>query len=219
MLDQVPLNQIVCGCRQDKPGYCFELFRRVFDQRDQEAANELYEQYKRLVFNWVYKNLNGYGLSEQDVEDIASEATMKFFKNMRKSVPLASRYEHIAQLLGYWRTCVRTTVIDFQRKKIRQKRLIERWSQKILTDRFSRVSSEDNIEREELRQKIQELLNKHLSDEERDLLELKFIEELKRGKIAKCFPDQFTLKTQDKIWDRTRKRLRKLFKIYLRDYH
>jgi RNA polymerase sigma factor (sigma-70 family) len=219
MLDQVPLNQIVCGCQQKKPGYCFELFRRVFDERDQEAANELYEQYKRLVFNWVYKNLKGYRLPEQDVEDIASQATMKFFDQMMRSVPLASRYEDMAQLLGYWRTCVRSTVIDFQRKKMRQERLIERWSDKILTDVFLRASAEEKIQREEFSLRVRELLNQHLTKQEKRYLELKIVEGLKRREIAERFPEQFPLKIQDKIWDRIRKRLRKLFKIYLRDYH
>ncbi len=217
MLNHLPLNEIIDGCKQNKPGYCFELFRRVFDEKNQEAASVLYEQYNSLVFDWVFKSLKGYRVSEQDAEDLASQANLKFFKHMMKDVPLDSRYEHIAQLLAYWRTCVRTTVIDFLRKKRREDQIMERLAQGLLTEESSGLSLGVDIEQEECRQKIRELLNKHVSDEERELLRLKFEEGLTPREIEELYPDKYPVKKQYKIWDRVKKRLRKIFKIYLEE--
>lgn len=216
---QLPLDQIIGGCEQQKDGYCLELLCCAFDQKNQLAMTAVYHQYHKLVFDWVYKSSasSPYPLAQEDIEDIAMKAITKFFRHLER-VDVRSTYKHIAQALGYCRKCVKTTVIDVLRAKARQAQVLERVIKSVSMTVFSDPSPSEALERQEQRQKIQELLKKHLSEQERLYLKLKFADGLKRREFPERFPEQFpSVKTVDRVWDRTKKALKKLFEIYLPD--
>jgi DNA-directed RNA polymerase specialized sigma24 family protein len=118
---QLPLDEIIRGCQQQKDGYCLELLCRAFDDKNQVAVTALYHQYHKLLFDWVHRCSAScpYPLDQEDVEDIAIKAMTKFFKHLDR-VDVSSTYKHIAPALGYCRQSVKTTVIDFMRAKKRQ---------------------------------------------------------------------------------------------------
>lgn len=216
MLTDLPLNEIVDGCKQKIEERCFELFRRAFDEKNEEAKTAIYQQYRKLIFDWAHKGLASYPQTEQDVEDITSQATIKFFRHLNR-VSVAECYEHVAQMLGYWKKCVKTTTIDFTRKAIRAQRNKDEWIDQVLQRKISSPSPEKRMVQEQLHQQIQELVEKHLDETERLYLKLKFEYGLKPNQMVEMHPETFPNPREVyKIWDRVKKRLRQLFKLYLK---
>lgn len=216
MLTDLSLKEIIDGCQQKIENQCFELFRRAFDEKNEQAKTAVYYQYRRLVFDWAHKALAGYPLTEQDVEDITSQAMVKFFRHLTR-VSVADRYEHVAQILGYCKKCVKTSAIDFTRKAMRAKRNKEEWIDKVLERKASFPSPEKEVEREQLRQEIRAFANKHLDETEKLYIELKFEHGLTPRQMVEMYPKEFpNAREVYKIWDRVKKRLRPLFKIYLK---
>jgi RNA polymerase sigma factor (sigma-70 family) len=188
------------------------LFRRAFDEGDKEAQNAVYKHYKKLMFDWVYKNSAAYALTEQDIEDIASEAMIKFFKGLKQKKDFLKKYKHIAQILAYGKRCAKSAVIDLIRKKARQKRNQEEWLKEVFE--LSSPSPEEEVQHSELRQQVQELVKKHVTDpQEMRYIELKFVYGLSPKEIVKRFGHEFAEpRILYRLDDRIKKRLKPLFK-------
>lgn len=213
MLNDLPLNEIIDGCRQQKPRYCFELFGRAFDENNGEAETAVYNQYKELVFNWIYRALVSNPFTKQDVEDIASQAWFKFIKHLKR-VSIADCYNHVAQLLTYLKRCVKTTTLDFFDDKKRKKNIEDELIKNNLTEN-SLKKQNDETERQHLAAQIREIVEKHVKDPEELLyIKLRFGYDMKPRQMVDDghFPDS---RTVYKIWDRLRKRLKPVFSIYL----
>lgn len=216
MLNNLLLNEIVHGCQQRQEDKCFELFVRAFDEKNEEAKTAVYHQYRKLVFDWVHKALASYPLTEQDVEDIASQAMVKFFRHLSR-VSVADRYDHVAQILGYCKKCVKTSAIDFTRKAMRAKRNQDEWIDKVLERRVTFPSPEKGVQQQQLRQQISVFVNKHLDETEALYIKLKFEHGLTPRQMVERYPEIFqNSRKVYKIWDRVKKRLRPLFKLYLK---
>ena len=97
------------------PAYCYELFRRAIEDRDDAAWAAIEQQYKRLILSWVLNRSPG--MDSEDAEAAAQDALSKFWRTLaRRSEPIAERFDHVGGLLGYLKQCAVTSLIDRQRQ-------------------------------------------------------------------------------------------------------
>src|SRR6478609_700571 len=91
---------------------CYDLFRRAIEQRDADAWADIGRHYRGLLAAWAAQS-SARGLSVEQPEDIADQAFARAWAAL--SSAQFSAFPHIASLMAYLRTCVRTTVVDHAR--------------------------------------------------------------------------------------------------------
>lgn len=131
-LARLRLEAVITGCREeqqrarrDELGYCFELFRRALEERDQTAWGAIDAQYRRLLLDWVYAARGAE--TPEEAEDTAREALARFWRTLAgKEGPVGARFPHIGALLKYLQQCVVSTVLDARRRDQQRARLAER---------------------------------------------------------------------------------------------
>jgi DNA-directed RNA polymerase specialized sigma24 family protein len=112
--------------RQDEKGYCFELFRRAFEGKDEAAWEAVQHQCYPLVTGWV-RLTSCHALTEHEVEDLSQEAFTRFWRTLNKRGGLwREQFVHIGGVLKYLKQCTLTAVLDFYRRQQREARLQER---------------------------------------------------------------------------------------------
>jgi DNA-directed RNA polymerase specialized sigma24 family protein len=94
------------------PGFCLELFRRAFKERDQEAWEAVCAQYQPLVLGWV-KGYSGFAATNEDADYFVNGAFGKIFISITPTK--FDGFPSLAALLNYLRACTITTVIDYNR--------------------------------------------------------------------------------------------------------
>jgi hypothetical protein len=100
---------------QDIDGsYCFELFRRCLEKRDQYAWEQVYTLFEPQVARWVRSHHLFYD-SGEEVSYFVNRALEKIWS----AIPPEkfSRFENLKQLLRYLKMCVGSSIIDFYRKQ------------------------------------------------------------------------------------------------------
>lgn len=129
-MHHLSLAQIIQQCqqestqtRQQEAGYCFELFRRAFEQLDTAAWEAIQQQYRRLLLNWVHTSSQG-ALSSEELEDIGQDTWLRFWRTLsRHTQPFSQRFPHIGAALNYLNQCAISAFLDYERKLQRQKQL------------------------------------------------------------------------------------------------
>lgn len=120
------LEEVVrsCVCESERyfrgqandPGFCFELFRRAFVQRDQLAWEHLYRTYRPLVAKWI----NCHPAFEESGEELDYFANRTFDKIWCSITPAKfSNFIELSALLGYLKMCVGSVILDHIRNKER----------------------------------------------------------------------------------------------------
>lgn len=136
-------------------------------QGDREAYGKIYEIYLPRVFRFVYY-LTG---KKEQSEDICQEAFLKGWK------ALASFNQSKGTIQAFLFKIARNLVIDWHRKK----------KESLLSPGFDVASGEEldkEIEIKEREEKVKKLLET-LEKEERQILILRFFEELTTAEVAK----------------------------------
>jgi DNA-directed RNA polymerase specialized sigma24 family protein len=109
---------------QDIDGsYCFELFRRCLEKRDQYAWEQVYALFEPQVARWVRSHRLFYD-SGEEVSYFVNRALEKIWT----AIPAEkfSRFENLKQLLRYLKMCVGSSIIDFYRKQEQTRLSIEK---------------------------------------------------------------------------------------------
>jgi DNA-directed RNA polymerase specialized sigma24 family protein len=92
---------------------CYELFRQAILERDADAWAAINERFRPLLVSWARRyGASIYGIECTDIADLAfARAWAAFAPERFTSFPTLPR------LLGYLRTCVVTTIIDYTRQQ------------------------------------------------------------------------------------------------------
>ena len=137
---------------------------------------KIYSDFSRKIYNYVYSRL----LQREAAEDVTSEVFIKVIQNL-------PRYDSSKAMISTWiGTIARNTVNDYVKKASFQR--------ESLTDEFSEQTGEsqhtphDNPHdkpslKDPSNEKLYNILI-HLSDEERDFLELRYELNLKNQEVA-----------------------------------
>ncbi len=193
------LEQLIQRCqqeatqnRQQEAGYCFELFRRAFEQLDTAAWEAIQQQYRRLLLNWIHTSSQR-TLSPEELEDIGQDAWLRFWRTLsRHTQPFSQRFPHIGATLNYLSQCAISAVLDHERKLQRQKQL-----HTLLTTEQERGEQtwddeEETAEKTERIQMIREWITQEVKDpQEKLLLLLAYEHNLSPTAIASHYPTHF----------------------------
>lgn len=93
--------------------YCFELFRRAFAERSEEAYTLLYQTYLNLIYHWVYRHPYFPSL-DMPADYYVADCMGHFFLTMRGNF---ERFQSVPAILRYWQKCVNTILLNEARKK------------------------------------------------------------------------------------------------------
>lgn len=146
------------------------LLYQLVTRKDAEAFGELYDFYAPRIYRFVYFKVS----SVTDAEDITAEVFLKTWEHINSGKEI----KHFAGLLY---RMARNKVIDFYRhKNIRKEDSLDEIILKKLSD------SGDAIKKIEASSETQEILKnlQFLKDEYREVITLRFIDELSFGEIA-----------------------------------
>ena len=91
--------------------YCFELFRRAIEEKNQKSWEILYMQYKMLVLQWVHRIT----LPEHiEIEDVVQQIFLEF--NRAYTADKLAKAEGLASILAYLKSCAISTSQHIRRK-------------------------------------------------------------------------------------------------------
>ncbi len=94
--------------------FCYELFRRAFDDRNNEALASVYQVYFAFVMSWVHRH-PAFDSGRMVDEHVVSDSMSQFIYNMRQK-PL-SDFPSISAIMTYLKKCVHSAVIAERRQQ------------------------------------------------------------------------------------------------------
>jgi hypothetical protein len=217
-LRDVPLDDVIQGCRIEsgrprgqEQGYCFELFRRAVEERQQDAWCALDKQYHNLVLRWLADG--SAELTRQQVEEIAPETWSKFWRAQANAdTPLSERFAHVGAVLKYLRQCTFSVVREYERRLWRRERIRQRLEvEGKITSTLSEEELLARIEREQLLQQVRQWVHTHVTDpQELRVLSLSYEHGLTPAEIADSYPQEFSnAQTVRRLKERVLKRARR----------
>ena len=219
-LRRMPLPALVAGCQQEsfegrdqERGYCFELFRRALQEKDEIAWEAVEEQYFALVSLWCYETLSE-ELAAEEVDLFARGALVRFWQTLSiREETLENQFSHIGAILKYLRHCAQTVVHDHNREQRRRERIQRRFyrTSSGLDPRALENTIFDDIEQSHLIQKVARWINVYVEDErERLVFELSYGEGLTPRHIAALHENHFeNVAEVHQIKERVMRRLRR----------
>ncbi|MBN2532884.1 MAG: hypothetical protein JXB88_08335 [Spirochaetales bacterium] len=93
--------------------YCYELFRRCFEDDCDTALSAIYSVYKPHVWHWVKNHKYFYEIDAIE-EEIVIDSMSHFIFAVRRH-PF-SHFPSVGALLAYWRICVNSIIMTQWRK-------------------------------------------------------------------------------------------------------
>lgn len=168
------------------PGFCLELFRRAFKERDQEAWEALCAQYHPLVLGWV-KGHSGFAATGEDAEYFVNGAFGKISASITSEK--FDGFPSLAALLNYLRACTGTMIIDYNR-------MTDRLDLEDLEKAERRASAapspEHQVAEETGRRQLWEWVYGRLQDRKEQLvMEGLFVLDLKPRELYQRYPREF----------------------------
>ena len=156
------------------PRYCFELFRRAIQERDQPAWELICVQYRALVAGWVRQH-SKFEASGEEVEYFVNGALGRIAVSLTPEK--FGGFSDIGALLRYLKLCVHSVIMDYIR-------LIEHERLAPLEDASEEASPDPSPEQEVMdgsdQQALWAFVNSRLQDErERAVMYGSFILALK----------------------------------------
>lgn len=94
--------------------YCFELFRRAFDDSSSEALASVYQVYFPFVMSWVHRHPS-FDSQRMVDEHAVSDSMSQFIYNMRRK-PFQD-FANVSAIMAYLKKCVHTAVIAEYRQQ------------------------------------------------------------------------------------------------------
>jgi hypothetical protein len=93
--------------------YCFELFRRAVQNKDERALEVVIAQYRPLVARWVDKH-PGFPLINEEAQDFIAQAFERFWSSFTPAK--FEKSQNLAAVLRYLQMCVHGAITDACRK-------------------------------------------------------------------------------------------------------
>jgi RNA polymerase sigma-70 factor (ECF subfamily) len=137
---------------------------------DAEAFGKLYNLYYTQIFRYIYFQVR----NKHEAEDLAQTVFLKVFRSI-------TAFQEKASPLGYFYTVARNTVIDHWRKK--KEVALEDMSEFFANIPGTHDNPRESAEKKELGETIHEAIG-HLTQKQREIVMLKFINELSNREIA-----------------------------------
>jgi hypothetical protein len=157
--------------------FCYELFRRFFEDRCDPVIGMLHTIYRPLVSNWV-RNHKYFHRIDVPSDEIVFDSLSHFIFSLKRH-PF-SDFATIAALLVYWRKCVHTIIMTEWRKR-------ERIA--LRTDDRLECVEENDFDRDIIAKAVWERIRLLLTDPNDLLLaRLVFVYNMKIRHIVKEYP-------------------------------
>ncbi|MGB0385905.1 MAG: RNA polymerase sigma factor [Ardenticatenaceae bacterium] len=201
--------------REQESGYGFELFRRAIEERNSQAWDVIHQQYNNLIISWIHLATSSKKPSAEQIEDLAQEIWMKYYRNLAKTTsPLSERFKHIGAFLGYLKRCVFTVITDHYRRQTKFDKLevaLRRHQDQFYAPPDALVL--DRLSKQNKMQVVKEWIANHVTDEEeRIVFRCSYVLELTPGEICREYPDKFpNVKRIYRIKERLLKRAKRFF--------
>ncbi|HID52010.1 MAG TPA: sigma-70 family RNA polymerase sigma factor [Anaerolineae bacterium] len=96
------------------PLYCFELFRRALEYRNDLAWEYIYEQYRPLVASWV-ENHPQFLETGAEVQDFLTQTFTKLWQSMTPAK--FKTFTDLRAILRYLKMCAHSVITDYARKR------------------------------------------------------------------------------------------------------
>lgn len=172
--------------------FCFELFRRAFVARVQDAWDLIYSQYRPLVSSWVERHA-AYAASGEEADYFINRAFEKMW--LALSPERFGGFPDLKSLLRYLQMCVHSAVYDVVRKTGREVAEIDIDAQ-METSPFPQDDDVIDVEREALERTVGDELWAEISarlrtDKERRAVYGSFVLGLKPREVYALFHDVF----------------------------
>ena len=98
--------------REHDPRFCFELFRRAIEERDERAWSLLCDQYRPLVAGWVKRN-EAFAGSKENASFFVNGAFAKMWSAVTPEK--FADFDDLKSLLRYLQLCVASVIMDHVR--------------------------------------------------------------------------------------------------------
>jgi len=126
-LQNLPVGDLAHKCAQETnlyfthqdydSSYCFELFRRAIQNKDERAFEAVIAQYQPLVTRWVDRWMarhSGFSMASEEGQDFVAQAFERFWVSF---TPLKfEKSKSLAAILQYLQMCVNGAITDTWRK-------------------------------------------------------------------------------------------------------
>ncbi len=200
-------------------GACFELLRRGLEENDSAAWLAFEAQFQPLFYRWLQQDLSYFGCQSEyvELEDLWAEARSRFVTRYARLQRLSENFQHIGAVLKVLQKCIRSSVQELRRQQERQQRLLAAIQQVPFTTSSDLHLPATQVEIEELRRCITHQLHLDVPETElRELLVLRYVENLKPREICHQYPEQYPDATDvHKALERVMKRLRRRVEQYI----
>lgn len=172
--------------RAHDPRYCFELFRRAVQERDERAWTLVCSQYEPLVAGWVRRHQMFPG-SGEEVSYFVNGALAKFWSAVGPEK--FEEFPNLKSLLRYLQLCVASVVTDHVRAADFHDRL-ESLPPTVEEDEKADVERRalERASRESFWEIVADRLN---SEDERLVVHFSYVVGLKPSQIQEYRPDRF----------------------------
>lgn len=217
-----PLDALVDGCAEasrsgtrSDTGYCFELFRRAIDERDDAAWVAISRQYESLICDWLLRAAHR-SLTTDEIHSLYNDTLANFWRSLTtRDVRIEERFEHLGKILSYLRQCAVSALLNDRRQRKRHRRLKQKLYRRP-DQPYGRAMEEHVAERFESAYRLSHVrtwMETYVTDEqELLLLELSFEEALSPQEIAARYPDDFAdavevRRIKDRVLRRARRHL------------
>ncbi|UCG25733.1 MAG: sigma-70 family RNA polymerase sigma factor [Chloroflexota bacterium] len=173
--------------QEHDPRYCFELFKRAIDARDDRAWASIYEQYRPLVTGWVERH-SLFSAADEETQYFVNRA----FEKMWTAITPAKfeNFSDLKSILSYLQMCVHSALVDYLRGREQAALFSQEHLAQIPDDGSSNVEARvgKRVEREELWRWINERLK---SEKERRVIYGTFVLAMKPRELHAQFAGTF----------------------------
>jgi hypothetical protein len=157
--------------------YCYELFRRFFEDNCDVSLSAIYTIYKPHVWHWVKSHKYFYEIDAIE-EEVVIDSMSHFIFAVRRH-PF-SHFPTISALLAYWRICVNSIIMSQWRKSERRK---------TVQDPYPAFKEEVFYDKEIIKNAVWERIQQILKNkDDRLLARLIYIYNMKPRQITKEYP-------------------------------
>jgi hypothetical protein len=97
--------------------YCFELFRRAIETKNEQAWNLILQQYSRQVASWVRRH-ELYSATDESVDYFVNKAFFNFWRAFSRDANKLQRFNSLKALLKYLQLCAHTTLKEYVERRM-----------------------------------------------------------------------------------------------------
>jgi DNA-directed RNA polymerase specialized sigma24 family protein len=197
-LAHLPLADIVRRCahenekfsarQQYDPSYCYELFRRAIDKRDQRAWELAYEEYRTQVASWVRKH-KWFAQCREDAQHFIDRAFARMWVYLTPE--RFEKYQSLGSLLKLLKLCVNSAIVDHLRRAAHSAVLADIEDPHIVVRDPAPGTETQALERIRQERLWEELKARLRNDKERTVIEATFSQNLKPRQIIQLHPGTF----------------------------